>query len=401
MKLSLLIKREPFVENFIKTIKNYLFLKFNWDGEVIWKSGNNFISREGDWAVNLRLNIIYCSDINSRLLFGVTKEYIYHPKFFRNLFQLFYVKLSTYKFTRMLFNNAIINFSEDPVFLNESCIIGGNRTLRILNFRLGKCVVIHKYGFPISFFCNQIFIREEYKFLSIPRLIDYSIEHGWLEEELIYGLPLNRINEVNLYLSIRECAFEELFKLYQNSLEVIDIDIWFVEKVNIIKEAIDNLPNVFEIKDIKRINLFLDRLISLYKKEVSSKEKFILSCTTHGDLQDANILSVGLDNSKYYMIDWEFSQKRFCYYDALVYFLKSRQPIGLSKRINKLLSNIELQKESISWCYLPDESSYKSILIKYLFEELHFRIQDSTIPELYNKHGGMLTFVDEMEMVIL
>ena len=56
---------------------------------------------------------------------------------------------------------------------------------------------------------------------------------------------------------------------------------------------------------------------------------------SHGDFQPANILIPTVsDQRNVYLIDWEYTDKRCRWYDAMVFVLNSRSPIGLAGRVH-------------------------------------------------------------------
>ena len=74
------------------------------------------------------------------------------------------------------------------------CIISGNHSIRIINFNRNSCDVILKEGFNSLFIKNEINLRLNFLHPSIPKLIDHDISNGFYSEEIITGLPLNRLS---------------------------------------------------------------------------------------------------------------------------------------------------------------------------------------------------------------
>jgi hypothetical protein len=398
MKLSLLEEREPFSDIFIKTLKNYLLNVSGWEGEIKWSSGRGIIKKD-DWLVNSKLNIIYGSELSRDILYQLTKEYAFNPNVLLRILQGIYVKLAINDLLRPFFVDSIVRFSKEPKQILNCSIIGGNRTVRIINFKLQKCIVLHKIGYPKIYFNNQIWIRKQFAFLPIPKLYNHSIEQGWFEEELVKGLPINRIGSFKIFQLIRNNAFNDLLKLYYTSKIDVDVDAWLGDKLNQINDSIDLLPNVYDSNCRSRLYRLVQKFTVIFNNEILLREYIIFTSITHGDFQMANILYEDDIEKKYYIIDWEFAQRRIYYYDAMVFYFESRQPAGLASRLNSWLNSVDFLNASIFWCNIPNNYSARFILVTFLIEELLFRIQDSTIPGLFAKQDGLLTFIKEMDFL--
>jgi len=396
MKLALLYKREPFSDNFINTLGNYLKNVHCWEGEITWKKVA-IDNKNNKWFVNLKLNLIYCSEDSREMLSDLTKEYEYNPIYLMRILQKLYTRLALYRFLRYIFVDSVFTFSTKPDSLLNCSITGGNRILRIINYDLRKCVVLHKVGFPVTFFNNQIMIRIQFDFFKIPELYSYSLDQGWYEEKLIKGLPINRTGNREITDGVKNKAFVDLVKLYQQTNIVVSVETWLDGKVGDLMGSISLLPEVYDSYDHERLISLVNNFKGMLKNEMSSRDSIISTSITHGDFQEANILYEEGNENKYYIIDWEFSQRRIYFYDALVLHFRARQPEGLATRLKDWLNSPQSQYDSLCWCSFPSEFSSKFIIYAFLIEELLFRIQDSIIPELKKKHEGLLTFISEIE----
>ena len=66
----------------------------------------------------------------------------------------------------------------------------------------------------------------------------------------------------------------------------------------------------------------------------------IVLVSTHGDFQPGNILC---SEDRFWIIDWEYSDERSIFYDALVFDLECRFPSGLSIRLDKKINEMRYE----------------------------------------------------------
>ena len=164
----------------------------------------------------------------------------------------------------------------------------------------------------------------------------------------------------------------------------------------------DCLPEIYPWSLRQQVTHSVKNLASLLV-EIHTVEKMVDTVQSHGDFQPANILIPTVsDQRSVYLIDWEYTDKRCRWYDAMVFELHSRSPIGLASRIHQWLSDENRAYQSIEWCGLDQTESFsRYVIVTFLLEDLLFRLADTTIPGLRQPDKGFLTFIDQLSLVNL
>jgi len=403
MRLDLLLAREPFAETFSKTLSVYLKRSLGWKGRIEWLCKNNLPINlpVGNFLLNDKLNLIYPSRMSSTTLRQLGAEYIYHPNLIRRWLQFFYVTLTVTKYLRKLISNSLITIDPLPEMAKQWCILPGNHTFRILDLGNNYSVVLLKHGFNEKYISSEVGLRKRFSDLPGPKILDANLDEGWYVEEIISGLPLNRLAEESLATTTLLAAQSAMMSLYKRTLQSLAIDEWLVNRGKQFHQAVQSLPDIYDETTRNSIVYHADNLLSFIKDGTSSDQLLPLAIT-HGDFQDANILRPQDKlNLPVYLIDWEYSAQRCIWYDALVYSLKSRFPRELSSRVNDWITDKSMQHDALSWCGTKslDQMNAKMIIASFLVEDLIVRMGDTTIPGLKVPQSGFLTFVDEVGKV--
>lgn len=399
MKLELLLEREDFKNIFSRTLSNFLNINEEWSGSIIWseEQDKNCLNL----FINKRLNLIFSHSCSSEELMLLSKEYSYHRNFFKRFLQKIYIYFSVSRQFRGLFCDGYIQI--DPVMKSFSkfCILPGNHSIRIVDLVKSNCVVLAKHGEKIDYLERNISVRSKNTNIPGPKLLDWSLEHAWFTEERITGIPINRIKNKN---SI-EIALLEATSFMQNFYKDTLIFKPFLEWQKEIEESFLEKITVFSKLD-SELSTELINFFNTLKKRI--KEEFrdiptICTALTHGDFQEANIL-ISLDNRNIpvYIIDWEYSRRRYLHYDFLVLELKTRFPKGLAKRI-KSFQEESLKDHGLFKGWEEDknfEEELKKHLYIFLLEDLLFRLEDSTISEMKEPPKSIYDFMREMRLVV-
>ena len=191
MRLDLLLKREDFAKTFEISFARYLFEVFNITATVNWRNNtkdSNFL------LVNPKLNVIYSKNIDRAKLKLIVSEYEYNPNLVRRFLQKIYIKLSISTYFEHLFAKTIVSVSPWIESFDEVCIVPGNQSIRIINLETLTARVILKEGFSSQSIKNEIYLRQKYKFLPIPKLLNVDTQSLWFEELQVSALPFNRID---------------------------------------------------------------------------------------------------------------------------------------------------------------------------------------------------------------
>ena len=192
----------------------------------------------------------------------------------------------------------------------------------------------------------MIKIREYFNLSFAPKVLKKGKD--WFIEEYFEGTPINRFG------SEKDYNLDLLLDFYQKELiepskEVITIN----DYKNLINLEVDTILKINNETNLNELMLktftTLFSLINIEKVEIS---------WTHGDLQEANILS---KNNEIKIIDWESSDKRFHMYDYFTLFSKIRTNISLKKSID--IFNTKYTKDT-------------NVIYLLLIEELRFSLNE-------------------------
>ena len=388
MRLDLLLKREDFAKTFEISFARYLFEVFNISATVNWRNNtkdSNFL------LVNHKLNVIYSKNIDRAKLKLIVSEYEYNPNLVRRFLQKIYIKLSISTYFEHLFAKTIVSVSPWIVSLDEVCIVPGNQSIRIINLETLTARVILKEGFSSQSIRNEIYLRQKYKFLPIPKLLNVDTQSLWFEELQVSALPFNRIDNQTIKDKILIDVKRNLLKLYSETTIKIDIKNYVKSLYETCDNLITKLPEIYTKFDKKEIR---DIFILLNETVKNFPDRTIDLVQSHGDLQLGNIL-VGNNNSELYLIDWEYTEKRSIFYDSLVLATDCRKPKGLAKRIKTILDGADL---SWNWCIKTDGFRLsKCELAIFLIEDLIVRLSELNIPNLIIKDNGLDLWLKEVK----
>lgn len=392
MRLDLLMKRELFDDVFIYTLSKYLKVYYNWNGIIKWNRFNLFHSTKYTFLVNDKLNVIYHKNLQRCKLSELTAEFSYNPNFIRNILQKIYVEFATNKIFEKFLTKYTVNLTDFRNEFSKWVFIPGNHSIRIIDIQKNRCIVILKDGFNEKFVKNEINIRKDYSYLPIPKLINYNFNNLHYEEERIVGLPYNRVADEEIRYKSFKKILKPLLRLYRETHIVIEKNNY----VNMLKKdfdlAIDNLPPIYKSEDKQKIRLLFDEISTSI---VLSEINLVL---THGDFQPANIIIDSTQNSKVYVIDWEYSKQRYFLYDVLVFEFQARKTIGLAKRL------LELDLEKIKWiCQslnIPNLDLKDEMVKVFLLEDLCLRIEELKIPTLKHKSLNLENFMKEVKHIL-
>ena len=388
MRLDLLLKREDFAKTFEISFARYLFEVFNITATVNWRNNtkdSNFL------LVNPKLNVIYSKNIDRAKLKLIVSEYEYNPNLVRRFLQKIYIKLSISTYFEHLFAKTIVNVSPWIESFDEVCIVPGNQSIRIINLETLTARVILKEGFSSQSIRNEIYLRQKYKFLPIPKLLNVDTQSLWFEELQVSALPFNRIDNQTIKDKILIDVKRNLLKLYSETTIKIDIKNYVKSLYETCDNLITKLPEIYTKFDKKEIR---DIFILLNETVKNFPDRTIDLVQSHGDLQLGNIL-VGDNNSELYLIDWEYTEKRSIFYDSLVLATDCRKPKGLAKRIKTILDGADL---SWNWCIKTDGFRLsKCELAIFLIEDLIVRLSELNIPNLIIKDNGLDLWLKEVK----
>jgi hypothetical protein len=395
MRISVLLKREPFGQILENTLVRYFENRYGRSHSIKW-----FASRPAKtvspntqiWWCNPYLNSIFLSKVSKQVIKPILLEYSRSQVWWRRPFQYLYVHLALHRpFNEMLCSGGI-TLSSGLHNARNLLILGGNHHLRILDWASKTCAVILKNGENPDFMKNEVSIRVANSFLPCPQITEIADDSSWYVEQLIFGTPVNRLKNVVESENAVNKIIPDLMKLYEKSLEIVDMD-WYAKSIRdrILSRipAISRLNNVIA-DDVLNIAKALLRLIG---RRPMAKIP-VVQC--HGDFHPANILK---DGERAWLIDWEYSCQRQLAYDSLVYGLSSRFPEGLSQRISQ---TVRTEKNSDPFDFKPFSDGISKYACNYtekmglfLLEELDLLVMENSNPLLFRLSPVLSSFMLE------
>ena len=149
MKISELLKREPFDKIFVETIELFLKELSGKKHVVDWNlKGNGNPTLMQQWYCNPLINSIFVKKVNPTVFNSINGEYLHNPlKSWRSTLQKLYLYLSQNRFTSILLSKYVIHISPPIDNANNKLIIGGNTKIRIIDISKNIVYVILKNGF--------------------------------------------------------------------------------------------------------------------------------------------------------------------------------------------------------------------------------------------------------------
>lgn len=394
MKISILLKREPFEKIFKNTLELFLNDIYNKEYKVKWiysRSLINNINDERYWICNSHINSIFVKNVNNDVFKNINAEYNYNPnKFWKSIFQYVYVKLSQSKFFSQFFATSFISIEPKLDNSPNKLIIGGNNKIRLLDIENNEVYVILKKGFDRSFLKNEIYVRRKFPFLKTTDILKYNYNSFWYVEELVNGFPLDRINDKNytnkILTNIRE-LHQKTSKLYSLKIYLNRIKNKFYKILNRSHKN-DNLPN----ERIKKIILDLIGLIKNYDLE-------IIFSFSHGDFHKSNFIC---NNNDFWIIDWENSGYKQIGYDVFIFMIGSRINKGFANNCIKLFEDSSRHQLIIkNWPEIFENFKIKKeYFITFLIEDFLFYLNEIENSILFKDYSILEKRCKEYEIIL-
>ena len=381
MKIQLLRRRENFLEIFQKSISHFFQEKY---------SHVNYMNIE--YIINDYLNIVYPSKINRNDLADLVCEFKYHPKAYRRILQ------SAYTFLAIRWPLEAIASSEEvvismPISAKERRVfIPGNHSIRVIDLDKNRCFVFLKSGFDSKFIESDVNIRLEHAWLKTPKVIQQK--NGWHEEQRVVGLPWNRLSSVDLKKKVIIRVQNQLSKLYRKTIVNAPIKDYVPQLCNNILSMLDASFSVLSDKEKDIISNFvgeLELLLSNYSSDVN-----IDLVSTHGDLQPGNIMC---SKDDFWIIDWEYSDQRSIFYDALVFDLECRFPSGLSTRFNKKINELGNIEGYLEWTGQPLNNNRSYYFSVFFLEDLLLRMCEVSTDSIQIKSEILSAYLAELLII--
>jgi thiamine kinase-like enzyme len=400
MKISTLIKREPFSEIFEKTMESFLGDLTSSTCTVQWKVDTNFkqdLVVGQRWYCNPLINSVFVKGVNSKVFSSINGEYKHNPlRPWLSIVQKLYLILSQAKLTAIFFTKYTITISPPVLEAKDKLIIGGNTKLRMIDISNNKVYVILKEGFDSKYLEQELYPRTNFPYIPIPKVIERSDNTTWYCEEYIVGLPTSRINK-DIGNQILAKAVGCVHKMLNETKEKVILGEYTTHLKSKINQKIDNISYINKSvnNNIKQITYSLVESLDQYS------DNLITMAYCHGDFHQGNILTNG---EKFWILDWEFSGKKQIFYDLIILLLGTRMDNGFSSRFIKLLNSEynAYSKELINnW---PENQWHNDIqkkidLTVFLLEDIIFYIDEIDNDIFYQNQNVMTLRCKELKII--
>jgi hypothetical protein len=381
LKIQILRKRENFLKIFQKSISVFFSKKYS-----------HIKYMKIEYVINDYLNIIYPSNINRNDLADLVSEFKYHPKAYRRILQSAYTFLAIRRPLEIISSSELILISM-PISAKERWVfIPGNHSIRVIDLDKNRCFVFLKSGFDSKFIESDVNIRLEHAWLKTPKVIQQK--NGWHEEQRVVGLPWNRLSSVDLKKKVIVGVQNQLSKLYQKTVVNVPMIDYVPQLCNDILSMLEASFSSLSDEEKDIISNFtgeLELLLSNYSSDVN-----IDLVSTHGDFQPGNILC---SKDDFWIIDWEYSNQRSIFYDALVFDLECRFPSGLGARLNKKINELVSMSDYLKWTgQLLDNNKIYYFSVFFL-EDLLLRMDEASADLILAKSEVLSAYLAELLII--
>ncbi len=378
MKISLLLEREPFDKIFEETFSSFLTDFTNSPHKIKWYP-RNYYNKNTDsgqiWYCNPFINSIFVKDVNPSVFNSINGEYAYNPiNPNRSLIQRLYLFFSQHKITAPLMSKYIIEVSPPIKDAQNKLIIGGNTKIRMIDIGNKKVYVILKNGFDKKYLEREIYVRDNFSYMPIPKLQSLGSNDLWYCEEYVSGVSPDRIGGQKGHNVLWEAVryIHRMLNSTKKSESLSKYVAYLQERINNNINQISHIDMDFKKEIINSASILASHL-NKYSDHI------VTSAYCHGDFQEGNII---FDGEKVWILDWEYSNQQQIGYDLFVLLLKSRLLKGFSNRFLKLMNNkLDDDQRALinSWPEFKwDSKPFKEIyLILFLLEELDFHLEEN------------------------
>jgi len=396
MRISILLKREPFGKILEKTVARLLNLITKQPYKVHWFNARpniNTLRTRGQqaWLCNVYLNAIFVPEAKPEIFEPIRQEFGRSLLWWRRPAQQAYVALATSRLGARWLAQAGMGISPHLAKAEQLLIVAGNHKIRLLDRSEGVVFGVLKSGFSPHFMHREIEARRQAEKLglSVPPLEVVAEDGTWFKERYISGTPLNRINDKDLARRTVKNISESLHRLLRKTMRDEFLKDYVEGLQTRIQQLVDtnHLLSVSDKQSLLRDTEAILQRIDTLRPYIGS---YITTAMTHGDFQPANIL---LNQGGTWLIDWEYSARRQAGYDALVFSLNSRFPRGLATRLKSAINRKDLTQTLLmtDWPGLHwDDASWRRIHTElFLLEELLIHLEENAQPSFTRIGSGL------------
>ena len=387
MKISLLLKREPFDKIFEITVTRFLSSINKNKSAVIW-SNSQKIAGHQVWICNKMINSIFIRNVNNKVFDTIKGEYSKNPLFpWKSLIQKLYLWAATSSYTSGILAHNYVNIKPSIKSAEDLLFLGGNTKIRLLDTKNKLVYVMLKEGYEKKYFLNELYIRKKHQLINAPKIFIINKNEYWYSEEYILGVSPDRL-DLAKSRELTKLAIAVMHDLYVKTIAETNSDKYLNDLITSIHLRVKNI----EKSKKQNFNSLLDSTEVLRNKLSLNLPKCISTCQNHGDLQFGNILW-DTTNEKLWIMDWEFTKVRQYGYDLFVLCMSVRSTQE-KKRINNVIDNGFNEKYSYYFQLFPhlDIANIYSLFTLFLLEELDFRLEEMEVAAYKNQYKGIGEF---------
>jgi len=345
-----------------------------------------------DYIANDYLNIVYPSNINRADLTDLVGEFKYHRKLYRRILQSIYTYLAIRWPVEAVASSELISIQMPYEARNRWVFIPGNHSIRVVDLNNNRCFVFLKTGFNNKFINSDAQIRLSHAWLKAPKIFDKK--NDWYEEERVVGLPWNRLSSEDLRKKIIVEVQGQLLRLYRQSAIKTSVGEYTSKICNNILFLLNTSFSSLSDESKVIIRSFVNELRFLLGNCIGDIN-IDLVCT-HGDFQPGNILC---SEDDFWIIDWEYSDQRSIFYDALVFDLECRSPSGLSIRLDKKINEMNGINTYLGWTGNTLNEENKHYFPIFFIEDLLLRMNEVSVQSIHAKSDALSVYLDELPAI--
>ncbi|HYP27609.1 MAG TPA: phosphotransferase [Blastocatellia bacterium] len=411
MRISLLLKREPFGPIVEKTLARFWRAQYGRAYEVRWREGCPGVKAlkaapggpgvgEQLWLCNIYLNAFFTPEVNPELFDPIKREFARSVVRWRRPLQRAYVAMSVWRMGAPWMAQANLSVTPSVPDVENKILVAGNHKLRILDLKARAAYAISKGEFGNGFLRREVIARREAARLRlpVPELKSVADDGSWFSESYVSGTPLNRLADPESAGRAASRAARDLFRLLEETAgeeHVSDYCERLRERIMSHVEG-SHLLSEFDRRQIGRSVKSLAREVDRLRAVAGNR---VVTALAHGDFQPANILS---NEDGVWLIDWEYSGRRQSGYDALVFALGSRFPEGLSERLERFVARGLPESYSIDRLPWPgagwrDAEGRRLRGALFLLEELLMHLEENADPCFSRTGEGLAALRREID----
>jgi len=298
--------------------------------------------------------------------------------------------------TRVSFRLSRCAFRVDPPIPHAGnlLVIPGNRRIRVFDFRTRRCRVFASRDSGRSANLREASVRCDVHNDALVPVLGHAADGSWLEEPLEAVSPLPRLRPWQSPREVEERALEALGAHLLSSTRAVDGR----EHANALaaasRDCVRRLTKQAGDFPSGRLLSLVDRLV-----ERAGSVGPITLARGHGDFQPGNVLA--RPDGRVLLIDWEYADERWVWYDFVVFLLGARSPRGLAGRTRAAGLGQVAKRAPACLRDLHAELCAPGSLALFLLEELVWSLNDEVDVALAATSDRLRLVLAEVEALLI